>query len=124
MSIASKCRFFELFRGWRKAFFCSMDGWRYLSVERPFRQELVLGVFLIAFEMFKHSSISARLYLFSSYIFVLISEGFNSAIESSVDRVGKEKHELSKKAKDIGSFVVLLSLMHLGIVFCVVVLFL
>ncbi|MDR2268015.1 MAG: diacylglycerol kinase [Holosporaceae bacterium] len=114
----------ELFRGLGKAFFCSMDGWAYLLAERPFRQELALGVFLVVFEMFKQSSGFARLYLFSSYMLVLISEGFNSAIESTVDRIGKEKHELSKKAKDIGSFVVLLSLVHLGIVFCFIVLFL
>jgi diacylglycerol kinase (ATP) len=124
MSVIHGRGVFELFRALGKAFFCSMDGCAYLLAESPFRQELALGVFLVVFEMFKHSSAFARLYLFSSYMLILISEGLNSAIESTNDRIGKEKHELSKKAKDVGSFVVLLSLVHLGIVFCVIAIFL
>ena len=44
----------------------------------------------------------------------------NSAIEAVVDRVSEERHELSKKAKDIGSALVFLALLHAGIVWAVI----
>jgi diacylglycerol kinase (ATP) len=56
------------------------------------------------------------LYLFSSYFFVLIVEAINSAIEITVNRISFEKHNLSKKAKDIGSAAVFFAILHLGIV--------
>jgi diacylglycerol kinase (ATP) len=42
---------------------------------------------------------------------VLITELLNSAIEAAVDRVSYDWHELSKRAKDIGSAAVMLSLL-------------
>jgi diacylglycerol kinase (ATP) len=47
---------------------------------------------------------------------VLIVELLNSAIEAVVDRVGTEHHELSGRAKDIGSAAVFVALLNVGLV--------
>jgi diacylglycerol kinase (ATP) len=52
-----------------------------------------------------------RLLLIASLLLVLIVEILNSAVEAAVDRIGLEHHELSGRAKDLGSAAVLLSLM-------------
>jgi diacylglycerol kinase (ATP) len=51
-----------------------------------------------------------KLLLIGSVVLVLVVELLNSAIEAVVDRVGLEHHELSGRAKDIGSAAVMLSL--------------
>ena len=60
--------------------------------------------------------------LIGSLFLVLIVELINSAIEAVVDRFGKELHELSGRAKDIGSSAVLVSLLNVfviwGLVLC------
>ncbi|MDG4871037.1 diacylglycerol kinase, partial [Guyparkeria sp. 1SP6A2] len=50
-----------------------------------------------------------------SLLLVLIVELLNSAIENVVDRIGTEHHELSGRAKDIGSAAVMLSLIMAGL---------
>ena len=54
--------------------------------------------------------------MFSSYMLILFAEAFNSAIEATVDRIGIERHELSKKAKDIASASVFITMVHFAIV--------
>jgi diacylglycerol kinase (ATP) len=102
-----------------KAFLYSMDGLKFLLRERAFKQELLLGLLLGFIEIFRNTSVAMLLYLFSSYIIVLVLEGLNSAIETAIDRIGPALHDLSKKAKDIGSAVVFIALVHLGIVWTV-----
>ena len=51
----------------------------------------------------------ARILLIGSVVLVMIVEMLNSAIEAIVDRVGTEYHELSGRAKDMGSAAVLLA---------------
>jgi len=53
-------------------------------------------------------------------LLLLIVELINTAIESVVDRIGTEKHELSKRAKDIGSAAVFLSVILLLIMWTVI----
>lgn len=53
--------------------------------------------------------------LLGSCLLVLIVELVNSAIESVVDRIGTEHHELSGRAKDIGSAAVMLALVAAGL---------
>lgn len=57
-----------------------------------------------------------RLLLLGSCLVVLIVELLNSAIEATVDRVGDEHHELSGRAKDLGSAAVFISLVLVAIV--------
>lgn len=101
------------------AFFYSISGIRYLMKERAFRQELGIGIILIIIESFRNNSHQMALYLFSSYILILILEAVNSAIEATIDRISLEKHELSKKAKDIGSSFVFIAMVHFGIVWLI-----
>lgn len=49
--------------------------------------------------------------LAGTVILVLITELLNSGIESAIDRIGPELHDLSKRAKDMGSAAVLLSVL-------------
>jgi diacylglycerol kinase (ATP) len=48
--------------------------------------------------------------LIASVVAVMVVELLNTAVESAIDRIGPEWHDLSKRAKDIGSAAVLLSL--------------
>lgn len=100
----------------KNAFCYSMSGMCYLLKERAFRDELKLGLLLFIGEFFRNTSHEMRLYLLTAYILVLITEALNTAVEAAIDRIGSEKHELSKQAKDIGSAAVFLALVHLGIV--------
>ncbi len=53
-------------------------------------------------------------------LLVLIVELLNSAVEAVVDRVSLERHELAKRAKDIGSAAVLVTLVNLATVWALV----
>ena len=48
--------------------------------------------------------------LCGSVVLVMIVELLNTAVETAIDRIGPEWHDLSKRAKDMGSAAVLLSL--------------
>jgi diacylglycerol kinase (ATP) len=78
--------------------------------EAAFRQELVLVVLMTPLALWLGGSIVEKALLIAVLLLVLIVELFNSAIESAIDRHGDEHHELSGRAKDMGSaavFVVL-----------------
>lgn len=94
------------------AFHYSLDGlkaaWRH---EDAFRQEAVLGAFLIPVGLWLGESGVERALLVGSVVFALIVEILNSAIEATVDRISLEDHELAKRAKDLGSAAVLLALL-------------
>ena len=96
------------------AFIYSSSGIGFLLKERAFVQELVLGVGIVVLLCFSQNTMSEVLYIFSSYFLVLITEALNTCIETVVNRVSLEKNHLSKKAKDIGSAAVFMSLLHLG----------
>ena len=98
------------------AFIYSLSGIGFLLKERAFVQELVLGVGIIILLYFSQNTVSEILYVFSSYFLVLITEALNTCVETVVDRISLEKNHLSKKAKDIGSAAVFISLLHLGAV--------
>jgi diacylglycerol kinase (ATP) len=97
-------------RIWR-AFGYSLAGfraaWRH---EAAFRQELALSVVLLPAAFWLARNWLDLALLIGSCVLVLIVELLNSAIEALTDRVGIERHELSGRAKDLGSAAVLLSL--------------
>jgi diacylglycerol kinase (ATP) len=78
--------------------------------EAAFRQELALSVLMIPAAFYVGKSAVEWALLISMVVLVLIVELLNSAIEAVVDRVGAETHELSGRAKDIGSAAVMVSL--------------
>ena len=91
--------------------------WRH---ESAFRQECVLAVVMLPASWWVgHSWIEVTL-LAGSVMGVLIVELLNSAIEAVVDRVSPDLHPLSKRAKDIGSAAVMLSLITCGALWCTV----
>ena len=78
--------------------------------EAAFRQEIAMLIFFTAISFFLPVSKLEQLVLIGSLVLVVIVELLNSAIEAVVDRVGDEWHELSGRAKDIGSAAVFVSL--------------
>ena len=78
--------------------------------EEAFRQELLLAVVLIPLGYWLGESGVEKALLIGTVVIVLIVEILNSAIEAVVDRFGDEHHELSGRAKDMGSTAVFLAL--------------
>ena len=62
-----------------------------------------------------------RSLLVGSLLLVLIVELLNSAIEAAVDRISFENHRLAKRAKDIGSAAVMLSLVNAAVIWLIVI---
>lgn len=78
--------------------------------EAAFRQELMLALVLGIFSFWLAGNILEWLILVIPLLILLIVELLNTAIENTVDRIGDEMHELSGRAKDMGSAAVMLSL--------------
>jgi diacylglycerol kinase (ATP) len=79
--------------------------------EAAFRQELAACALLVPLALWLPVSPLERVMLIGSLGLVLVVELLNSAIEAVVDRIGIEHHALAKKAKDLGSAAVMLSLL-------------
>ncbi len=94
------------------AFKYSMQGlkaaWRH---EAAFRQEVLLAILLIPAAFFVGQTTMETILLIFCIGIVFICELANSALEATIDRFGGEIHELSGRAKDIGSAMVLISLL-------------
>jgi len=99
----------------------SAQGFRHAwKHEAAFRQELALTLVLLPIAFWLGQSPVERLMLIGSCINVLAVELLNSAIESTVDRFGNEHHELSGRAKDLGSAAVFVSLVIVVLVWATV----
>jgi diacylglycerol kinase (ATP) len=99
------------------AFFYSLEGfgaaWKH---EDAFRQESLLAMVLIPLAFFLTDLPLERALMIASVLLVLIVELVNSAIEATVDRISLENHALAKRAKDIGSAAVLISLINVLVI--------
>jgi diacylglycerol kinase (ATP) len=80
-----------------------------LASEEAFRQEVMLAVVLLPLGVWLGKNGVEKALLVASMLLVLIVELLNTGIETVVDRIGLERHELSGLAKDVGSTAVLLS---------------
>lgn len=78
--------------------------------EPAFRQEALAALLLLPLAWWLGSTWVERALLIGTVLIVMVVELLNTAIEAAIDRVGLEHHLLSKKAKDLGSAAVLLSL--------------
>ncbi len=95
------------------AFGYSMAGLRAAyKHEDAFRQEILLAAVLIPLALWLPATHIGRALMIASVLLVLMVELLNSAIEATVDRISLEKHDLAKRAKDIGSSAVLVSLIN------------
>ncbi|MFL7866163.1 MULTISPECIES: diacylglycerol kinase [Vibrio] len=106
--------------GIRRIFNATGYSWQGLKAafqhEAAIRQELVLLLVAAGILSVVDLPLIERLLMFASVVLVLIVELINSAIEAVVDRVGAERHELSGRAKDIGSAAVMVSLLLAGLI--------
>ena len=99
------------------AFFYSMHGLRAaLRHEDAFRQELILAAILIPVALLLPAGGVGKALMVGSVLLVLMVELLNSAVEATVDRISFENHELAKRAKDIGSAAVFVSLVNVPVV--------
>lgn len=89
----------------------SIAGMRTGWGETAFRQEALAALFLLPLSFWLGQSWIEIALLAGSVLLVLIVELLNTAIESAIDRIGPEWHDLSRRAKDMGSAAVLLSLL-------------
>ncbi len=93
----------------------SLDGFRAAyRHEDAIRQEVLLALVLIPLGLYLGEGGVAKALLVASVLLVVIVELLNSAVEATVDRISLETHRLAKRAKDIGSAAVLLSLINLA----------
>lgn len=90
--------------------------------EAAIRQEIVALIILLPIALLLPVSPVEKALLVFSALLVLVVELVNSALEAVVDRIGQELHELSGKAKDIGSAAVLIALIIAGLVWLIILL--
>ena len=100
----------------------SLAGFREaLRCEDAFRQELILAVVVTPLALWIGKTGIERALLIGSVLLVLVVELLNSAVEATVDRISFENHRLAKRAKDIGSAAVMLTLANAAVIWLLVV---
>jgi diacylglycerol kinase (ATP) len=89
------------------------DIWR---GEEAFRLEVILLILSIPLAVWLGDDLFQTAILIAVLLLLLIVEILNSAIEAVVDRIGPERHDLSRMAKDLGSLAVLMATCLAGLV--------
>ena len=89
----------------------SLEGLRAGWGEKAFRQEAIAAMVLLPLSLWLGQSWVVVALLAGSVVIVMIVELLNTGIETAIDRIGPEWHDLSKRAKDMGSAAVLLALL-------------
>ena len=87
-----------------------------LKHEDAFRQEVLLAAILVPLAFWLPVGNLGKALMIGSVMLVLMVELLNSAIEATVDRISLDNHDLAKRAKDIGSAAVLVSLINVLVV--------
>jgi len=104
------------------AFGYSMAGFKAaFKNEDAFRQEVMMAVILLPLAVYLGKTGMQTALMIACVLLVMIVELLNSSIEATVDRISLENHQLAKRAKDIGSAAVLLSLVNLVVVWALVI---
>ncbi|HOW77562.1 MAG TPA: diacylglycerol kinase [Candidatus Competibacteraceae bacterium] len=113
-------------KGWRRLINATGYSWAGLKAawrnEEAFRQEALLCAALVPVALWLGDSAIEQALLISSLLLVVIVELLNSGIEAVVDRIGQERHELSGRAKDIGSAAVFVALLNAAVVWLLILL--
>ncbi|ADL55325.1 diacylglycerol kinase [Gallionella capsiferriformans] len=94
--------------------------WQY---EDAFRQEVLVAAIAIPVALLSGASVVGKALLVSSIILVLIVELLNSALEAAVDHTSLELNPLAKRAKDIASAAVLMSIVNAVVIWGLIFLF-
>lgn len=95
----------------RHALGYSLAGLRAGWQETAFRQEAIVAIFMLPAAVWLGRSWVETSLLIGAVVLVMVVELLNTSIETAIDRIGPEWHALSKRAKDMGSAAVLLSLL-------------
>jgi diacylglycerol kinase (ATP) len=109
-----------LVRVWNALFYSLAGLGAAFRHEAAFRLEIALAVILIPAALLLPVSALGRALMIGAVFLILIVELVNAAIEAVVDRVSLEEHPLAKRAKDIGSAAVFVSLVNLAAVWLLV----
>ena len=88
--------------------------------EGAFRLELLAAAVALPVGVYLGRDGVERALLVGSVLLILVVELLNSAVEATVDRISSERHPLSKRAKDIGSAAVMISLVNAGSIWVLV----
>jgi len=88
--------------------------------ELAFRVEAIVIIILIPLGIWLGRSAAEWALLIASCLLILIIELLNSAIEAVVDRIGTEHHELSGRAKDMGSAAAFFTMLTAGIIWVLI----
>lgn len=88
--------------------------------ESAFRQEMLLAAVLVPLAMWLPASAGERALLVATVLLVLVVELLNTGVEVAIDRISFEHHSLSRRAKDIGSAAVFVSLVLMAAVWALV----
>ena len=91
--------------------------------EAAFRQELLLCAILAPLGIYFGETGWEKALLLGSLILILIVELLNSAVEATVDRISKDRHDLAGQAKDMGSAAVFLSMLNAAMVWMLILIF-
>ncbi|SET69290.1 diacylglycerol kinase [Thalassotalea agarivorans] len=84
--------------------------------EIAFRQEVFLALVLLPLAAWLAADFVEFAILASGVFGIMITELLNSGIEAAIDRIGTEHHELSGRAKDLGSAAVFMSIIYFVLV--------
>ena len=106
----------------RKALGWSLAGLASAWRETAFRQEIYSLCVLAPLALWLGSSGLERAVLLASLLLVLIVELINTAVESTIDRIGPERHLLSGRAKDLASAAVFIALINAVLVWLLILL--
>jgi len=91
--------------------------------EEAFRQETWLCALLVPLGLYLGDGGLEKALLVASVLLLPLVEILNSALEAVVDRVGEEQHELSGRAKDMGSAAVALAILLTSVTWLLVLAF-
>jgi diacylglycerol kinase (ATP) len=89
----------------------SIQGLKAAMFEPAFKQEAYIALVLIPLSFYVGNNWVEISLLAGSVVFVMTVELLNTGLETAIDRVGPQWHDLSKRCKDLGSAAVLLSIL-------------
>ena len=105
-----------LVRIWRALLYSFAGLASAIRTEPAFRLEAAGGAVLVPIAVVLPATLVQTALLLGAVLLVLVAELLNSAVEATVDRISLDNHELSRKAKDLGSAAVFVSLVNGAVV--------
>ncbi len=106
----------------KKASIYSFDGLKAAyQDEFAFRLELLVGIIALPVALFLGKTYVERALLMSTLLIVLVTELLNSAVETTLNRMDRTWNPLTKKAKDLGSAAVFITIINALVVWILII---